>query len=285
MSDFTVDDTMAEIRYEVDDREIYNDVRSETMVTSSETIVDSTDTDYSWKWRGLRRKIPADSHVYSYLYNAWHPNPTEWKLSDTIYAYRYDGDHQVDYYEYAIRMEVASDLKSAIIYIENCGIFTMWIRTKVGYRYENTTVITHEEMVSTTYQVRAYDAASVQKYGRRVMNLTWSEGTEESAMQALVNYHLARYKDPIAKLRITLKGSTDALRTQIITREISDLITVVCTNLGLNADGFINSISITSDPHGMPLCRWELEIQRTYELLTLFVLDTSELDGAHILGS
>ena len=104
-------------------------------------------------------------------------------------------------------------------------------------------------------------------------------------MQALVDHYLARYQQPVARLRAPIKGTTDVLRTQIITREISDLVTVVCTELGLNADCYINAISIKDDAVGIPVCKWELELQRAYEALTLFTLDTSELDGPDILGS
>ena len=116
------------------------------------------------------------------------------------------------------------------------------------------------------------------------MNLTWTEGTSQSAMQVLVDYYLAKHKDPYARLRATLQGKTNALMTQFITREISDLVTVVCTRLEINADYFINSIAFDDGPVGIPTCTWILEAQRTEEALSIFTIGTSALDGAHVLG-
>ncbi len=44
MSDFTVNDTMAEIRYEIDEREIYNDIRSAIGIMITETVADADAT-------------------------------------------------------------------------------------------------------------------------------------------------------------------------------------------------------------------------------------------------
>jgi len=284
MSDFTVNDTMAEIRYELDDREIYNDIRSEIDIMTTETVIDADPT-YAWaQWHGWMQ-LPPDSKTYKLKREAKLHTPIKWKLEDHYANYTYLVNQEASYYDYTIKLVTTSD--PAIVWVEakNTGSKTCYLHFTTTYKYVATEGATHEEIYSQLLQVRATDSTSIQKYGRRVMNLTWAEGTERKAMQSLVNYHLARYKDPVARLMATIKGSTDALRTQIITREISDLITVVCTNLGLNADCFINSISISDSPVGIPACVWGLEIQRAYELLTLFLLDTSELDGSHILAS
>ena len=189
------------------------------------------------------------------------------------------------YYDYNIKILTTDDDRIIGVEITNTGSERMRISFAVKVKYKSGEQETHEETVHNTLAVRAIDATSIREYGRRVMNLTWTEGTEERAMQSLVDNYITRYKDPVARITVQIKGDTDALRTQIITREISDLVTVVCTNLGLNADCFLNSISIEVDSAGRPVCTWGLEIQRVYELLTLFVLDTSELDGAHVLGS
>jgi len=279
MSDFTVDDTMAEIRYELDDREIYNDIRSEIGILETVTVVDE---DVTYSWNVFSRSIlvsPPYPHIT--MFKTGLADPLGWKISRHS-AIDMDGKA---YYAYNIKILSTDDDRVIGVEITNTGSKTMRISFAVKVKYKSGEQETHEETVINALAVRATDATSIQEYGRRVMNLTWSEGTEEGDMQGLVDSYIIRYKDPIARIMVALKGSTDTLRTQIITREISDLITVVCTNLGLNADCFINSISIRDDPTGIPVCTWGLEIQRAYELLTLFLLDTSELDGAHILGS
>jgi len=280
MSDFTVDDTMVDLRYELDDREIYNDVRSEIGILTSETVVDA---DPIYKWKTYRRytTVPAGSNSYTRMITTRLSNPLTWKVGIHS-AEDMDGK---PYYDYNIKLTSTDDERTKAAVITNTGSKTMELYFQVKVKFLATEEVTHEESVASTLTVRATDASSIQKYGRRVMNLTWTEGTEKKEMQSLANHYIDRYKEPVARLICTIKGSTDALRTQIITREISDLITVICANLGINADCFINSISISDNPTGIPSCTWELEIQRTYELLTLFKLDTSELDGAHILGS
>jgi len=279
MSDFTVNDTMAEIRLELDDREIYNDIRSEIGIIESETVVD-VDATYSWKVYARRMEVPPPfPHIRMFLTSL--SNPISWKIG-THHAEDADGK---SYYDYDIKLESTDDSRGKAVKITNTGSKTMHIYFEVKVKYKTSDTVTHEESVASTLAVRATGSTSIRKYGRRVMNLTWAEGTGESAMQSLVEHYIDRYVEPVARLSCVIKGTTDALRLQIIGREISDTITVICTNLGLNADCFINSITIKDGPTGIPVGTWELEIQRTYELLTLFKLDTSELDGAHILGS
>ncbi len=117
------------------------------------------------------------------------------------------------------------------------------------------------------------------------MNLTWAEGTEEDAMQTLCDHYLTKHEEPLPRLRVRIKGTTDTLQTQIFTREISDLLTIVQDNLDINDDYYIDSITIQDGPADIPSCLWIVEKQRTEEALTLFLIGTSELDGPHVLGS
>lgn len=280
MSDFTIDDTMAEIRYELDDREIYNDIRSEIGIMTTETVVDADPT-YSWRYWRRTMTVPADGYIHMRVFTASELSPIGWELR-SVSAKDLDGNA---YYDYQIKIVSSDDSRTKGVEIINTGSEIMVIKFRLYYKYKTADRITHEELVPETLTVRATDATSIQKYGRRVMNLTWSEGTEDGAMQVLVNHYLVRYKEPIPRLMVIVKGTTDTLRTQIITREISDLLTVVCAEIGLNSDFFINSITLKDGPVGVPVCTWGLEEQRTEETLTIFVLDTSELDGPHILGS
>jgi len=283
MSDFTIDDTMAEIRYELDDREIYNDIRSEVGLLVAEIVVDADPT-YEWLvWTRFPRVLVGETATL--LFQTNYVEPSDWQIVSHSATYKtYDPTQYHAYYDYSIAMSGSFDW-FRLVKITNTGIHPADFRVVVKVKYTATDAVTHEEITPVTLSVRATDATSISEYGRRVMNLTWSEGTPENEMQVLVDHYLARYKDPVARLRAIIKGKTDALRTQFITREISDLVTVVCTNLGLNADYFINSISISDDPTGIPICNWGLEAQRAYEALTLLTLDTSVLDGSHVLGS
>jgi len=276
---FDIDDTMAEIRYELDDREIYNDIRSEIGILITETIVDA-DATYSWRgWNRTMRIPPGETWLR--MFTATLAEPIAWKLENR----GSEDKNGNSYYDYNSWIETTNSSESRAVLSKNTGSKVASISYRISYKFKTSDKITHEEVMPETLTVRKYDATSIRKYGRRVMNLTWAEGTSESDMKSLASHHLSRHKDPVARLIILIKGTTDALRTQIITREISDLITVICTNLGANVDCFINSISIIDEPGEIPQCTWGVEIQRAYELLTLFKLDTSELDGAHVLGS
>lgn len=287
MSVFTLTNKSARIRYELGEREIYNDIRSDIGILKTQTVVDADPT-YEWKWwQRLQKTEP--SGVYVKLFKASVTSPIVWEVyahSGTEVTSVYPAGIAVGpYYDYAINLVTSSDLRVATVKIENTGTKHANIRYSVRYKYLATERITHEEFASDVLTVRATDETSIGKYGRRVMNLTWTEGTDETVMQSLVDHYLLRYKEPVARVKALVKGTTDTLRTQIYTREFSDLLTVICDELGLNADFYLDTISLRDSLVGIPECTWGLEQIRSYEESTLFVLDTSELDGLHILGS
>lgn len=95
--------------------------------------------------------------------------------------------------------------------------------------------------------VAAEDATSQSAYGERTFRLAgkWLANTNKG--QDLVDYIVSRYKDPLAVVSITLVNASDALLTEILTRKISDLITIVATSsqtgpLGINETFFIEAI-------------------------------------------
>ena len=288
MSEFTINDnTLAEVIYEIDEREIYNDIRSKVGLFISETLVDPDDPFYNWQIF-TRYVFLEPGETKRARFGGLYVSASDWELV-THSAYSYDPiyyfHYSTPYYDYTIVLETMDgDFRKDVV-VTNTGILNAMVRYVVKYKYLAAETITHEDLTPLLVTVRAVDETSIRKYGRRVMNLTWSEGTEEGAMRSLVNNYLTRYKEPSARLIVTVKGITDTLRTQIITREISDRLTVVCANLGLNADFFINSISISFDPAGIPLCTWGVEEQRAEELLTLFLTNTSFTNGPHITGS
>ena len=58
--------------------------------------------------------------------------------------------------------------------------------------------------------------------------------------QDLASYAIGKYKDPRAELSMTIQNQDSATLTQILSREISDRITVINTKLGVSADYFID---------------------------------------------
>ena len=81
MSDYTVDDSMAKILYELSDREIYNDVRAELGVSHSETVVDA-DADYNWRaWKYYYSIGGGMGFCKGSTYRADANNAISWKLT------------------------------------------------------------------------------------------------------------------------------------------------------------------------------------------------------------
>ena len=284
--DFTLDDTMARIRYELSDREIYNDIRSDIGVLKTQIVVDADPT-FEWKW--WQRLLQTEpSQVYVKLFKSSVTSPSAWEVYDhsgTEVTSVYPAGIAVGpYYDYAISLVTSSDLRVAPVKIANTGTKPANIRYSVRYKYLATERITHEEFASDVLTVRATDEASIGKYGRRVMNLVWTEGTDETTMQSLVDRYLDRYKEPLPKVSALIKGINDTLITQIHTRDMSDVITVVCGELGLSEVFFLDTISIRDSRLGIPECKWGLGQGRLSEKLTIFTLDTSELDSSHLLG-
>ena len=88
------------------------------------------------------------------------------------------------YYDYNVQIVDTDDHRSKIVRVFNTGIYIAYVYYTLRYKYLSAEAITHEEVVPQTLRVRATSDASIQKYGRRVFNLTWAEGTEEGAMTA-----------------------------------------------------------------------------------------------------
>lgn len=96
-----------------------------------------------------------------------------------------------------------------------------------------------ELRVSSTVNV----AASVAKYGVRTYDQDiWPE-IDINVAQDFVNAIALAYQEPRAAATITIEGVDDTHRTQCLAREISDRITVVEAQTGLNADMMIEWIS------------------------------------------
>lgn len=283
MSDFTVDETMAKIIYELSDREIYNDVRAEIGTINAETVVDEDPT-YEWKVFLRSSRLPAYGECVLVSIEAAHDNASSWQLYNHSAYWYLPGYGYIPYYEYDIKID-KSDSRWCIISICNTGAKAGGVSYYVKYRYKAGEGITHEEISYNTLTVRAKDDTSIAKYGRRVMNLTWPQGASENEMQMIANASLARYKEPVPVLHIMIQGKDDTLAAQIFTREISDVISVICDGLGMaSTDFYLDKISIRDSAAMIPRCAWLLTGKRTEEVAGYFTIDTDFIDGDKLIG-
>jgi len=314
----TFADTMAKIVIKLDEREIYNDIRSTIDITEqTETPGDSTPAEYQEVevyQDGARR---ATVGAYGTLEAPFTANPGHTNIT-WLRAYISDATRSMEYGLSKSECEARggtwygsteSYYSSACYYPDIRGMisirFKTWGKTTAiakitnPYNYEITTYpkavyqyLTQEawqgpaiiETETRTLTVRAIDDTSIAKYGRRVMNLTWPLGQTQTQMQSLVNGYRDRYKEPIVTATVRIQGSTDALVEQILTRKISDRITINHTILAMSANFFINSVDTTHDSGGLLEATWQLEQVRDMEAGSIFTLDISALDGPDILG-
>ena len=279
MADYTLNDTMADIRLEYDDRFIYNDIRSSIGTTSTETVVDADPT-YSWLLWQEYHSLPNPGYTTFRYFKATAESPIEWRIRN-VSAYTYDYE---PYADYQIALIDTNETNTKAVELKNTGTGTGTIGYIVEYKYVASEEITHDETVYNTLTVRSTDDASINLYGRRTMNLVWPTGASESQMQGVIDRYLEKHKDPSARAYVQLKGDDDTMRAIIFGAEISKDVQLICAELGLNDTYYIDSIEIHGTPDGIPIATWMCTDKYATEISSLFVLDTSELDGTHKLG-
>ncbi len=280
MSDYTVDDSMSKIVYDLSDREIYNDIRGEIGILKTETVVDD-DVDYTWRFWRRTGSLPAPGYTMFRYFTAFLQDPITWQLT-TVSAQ--DSDRQ-PYFDYEIELQDTNDDLTKAVRIKNTGTSSGIISYHVRYKFLSSDAVTHEETSWETLTVRAFDDTSIKRYGRRVMPLRWPQGATKEQMQMVADAALARYKDPYHVLHVKLRGDTAAKATQIFTREISDSITVTCANLGMTTeDHFIDAISIDDTALRSPVATWQLIAERAVETIGYFIIDTDSIDGPKLIG-
>lgn len=312
---FTIDDTMTRLVYDLTDRQIYNDIRSQTQVSNTTTVVDSPTTygtfetdkqiiGYIGGGLGARITVQTQSgqiatkwlqaHVdtsgaqydmspiggwIQLLCTAndgvWSPgddpnNPTLGHCTTTPPASRY-----------TLGLENMASTSCTLTISDNgdrgyggFGPLSVWATYQAIASEEQT----HDETTYTNVYIRATDDASIQKYGRRVLPLTWSEGTDQNGMQAIVDAALRTYKEPAALLNIEVTRENEDMVNFIFTAEISDLVTVHNTKLGLTGLFYVDKISISDTPCITPVGQLTLIEQRDVEAEVKFMIDEDYID-------
>ncbi len=95
--------------------------------------------------------------------------------------------------------------------------------------------------------------------GKHVVVLDMPYQGNADVGQGAADYYLAKYNTAFAQARrVGVVGRTSALLTQILTRDISDRITISETVTGLNNDFFINGVEKTLLPSGQLMATYIL---------------------------
>ena len=283
MADYTINDTMFDLTYQLDDRFIYNDIRSELGYSTTETVLDDTDPAvYEWRLWQRYHALPAPGYTTFQYFTATVGTPLAWRIRN-VTAHDYD---YAPYTGYTINLIDTSDTLTKAVEIKNTGASSGTIGYIVEYKLLISEAVeyTHEETTWNTLQVRATDSDSINKYGRRTMNLVWPTGATENQMQAVVDRYCEKYKEPAARLSLTLLGKDDTNLGIIYQPEVSQTVQAINARLGLNDLFYIDSIEIHGGIDGVPVCVLGLTDQYTTETYSVFTIDTSEIDGTDYIG-
>ena len=135
-------------------------------------------------------------------------------------------------------------------------------------------------------KLRSINQDSIDKYGRRAMDLVWPMGITPNAMQSLIDNYCERYCEPVCLASMTLEGETDTKIDQILNMRIDDKHEIIHTGLDMDEEFFVININglFNREGTGILTGTFGLEQIRDMEKTTLFTLDVSQLDSAHVLG-
>jgi len=87
---------------------------------------------------------------------------------------------------------------------------------------------------------KAEDSTSQTNYQKRTLEFNGKYMSDASQAQDLVDYSIGKFKDPRPELSMAIVNKDATNLAQLLGRKISDRITVVNTNLGINDDYFID---------------------------------------------
>ena len=318
MSTFNANE-LSQFILEISDRDIYNDIRSETDITEETEITgDGTPEEYQEieveKDGSIKVVVAANSTAdVTFTAKAGHTHIT-WLSTEIYWATRtkeyglseaeceaQDGKWYEPYGSFpsacyfpdiagTIRIKfIEKGETTATARVTNPYNYEIRAKPRAIYQYRAQEAIDGAVTIQTetrTLTVRSTDATSIAKYGRRVMNLVWPMGQTEEQTQSLIDAYKDRYCEPISFASMTLEGSTDAKITQILDMDIDDKHQIIHPGLDMDQEFFVNNISITLNREGTGILTgtFGLEQVRTMEGTTIFTLGVGTLDGTHILG-
>lgn len=304
---------------DISDRNIYNDIRSETDVTE-ETEVQGDGTPEAYqeieidKDGSIKVVVAANSTAdVTFTAEAGHTEIT-WLSTEIYWATRTkeyglsevdceaeDGTWYEPYGSYPsacffpqiagtvnIKFIVRGET-TATARVTNPYNYEIRAKPKAIYRHLVQEAIEGARTIQThtrTLTVRSTDETSTRKYGRRVMNLVWPLGQTQEQTQSLIDSYKDRYCEPVCFASMALEGSTDARITQILGMDIDDKHEIIHPGLDMDKEFFVNNLNVTLNREGTGLltATFGLEQVRDMEELTFFIIDSSLIGGTHVIS-
>lgn len=135
-------------------------------------------------------------------------------------------------------------------------------------------------------KLRSVDESSIAKYGRRVMDLIWPLGQHPNTMQSILDSYCTRHSEPVSMAKMTLEGSSDAKITQLLALKVDGKHQIIHPGLDMDEEFFINNLNVSYQREGDNMLRGEYDLEqvRASEELTLFIIGTSLIGGAHVIA-
>jgi hypothetical protein len=114
--------------------------------------------------------------------------------------------------------------------------------------------------------VRGIDMdSSIPKYGQRSKRLPVPLGADQSTVESLVTEGLDRFTGPVPNVEMFIIGDTDEKREQILTRQVSDKITIQLPVMYLDQDFVIDGIDKGVDSEKVLTATYQLTGLRSNE--------------------
>jgi len=292
---------------EISDREIYNDIRSECDVTEILTVRPDATPELFLPFTASTpsQQIPANSEVDliatadedhseiiwgSIVDYSFHPDTIlgwsqavceqlggTWRYSSSLGTSLCILPQSL--VDQDVEFEIVSkDDTTCTIRVTNNSDYILRGKWYVSYM-----ALTPE----TRYiKLRSINQDSIDKYGRRVMDLVWPLGITPNAMQSLIDNYCEHYCEPVSMAAMTLEGETDTKIDQILNMRIDDKHEIIHAGLDMDQEFFVNSVNVMFNREGTGLLTgtFSLEEVRAIEETTFFIIGTSLIGGTHVIA-
>ncbi len=216
----TFTDTMAQITYSLNPKNVYNIVKVTVTPWTLKSIAEL--------WRLQESPTIPVGETYTYWGEASVSGTpvfvdTWATLNDGATDYTISGTFTIAQTNFA---------KSIKIVITNTGTIpcVITLLKARGTYYDDETKVTR----------KSEDSTSQTAYQKRTLEIDGKYMTDASKAQDFASYAIGKYKDPRAELGMGIMNFSAAMLLKILSLEISDRVTVVNTKLGVSADYFID---------------------------------------------
>ncbi len=270
-SSATLTNTMIDLDYDLNDRDIYNEIEiSAEYQTSTAYATQTPDTDTA--------TATLTRSVFEASPTAYH---TILRTAEGITALSWSNPTTTNnHFSVAISSTGSNWCKVAFQYTATpFSPHTETITINVDYTHGSwvyaSTVETH------TIKVTAEDTTSQTAYGKRtkVIDLPFKLDAQQLA-QSLADYYLNYYKQPTPTIKVTLINKSEAILTQQLERTISDMVRIVNTEMGMDTYWYINKERHEIDKDFTHKTVWELTRVSDIDNVqhrTVWILGTSAL--------